>query len=253
MRARRSVMAAGEQRTFTSFLEGVTVRDRTILLSLCAVFTGVALAACDRHADADTDSCFDMNAPGVVVYLPGIDLLIRDRYGRGQALGATVIVRRGGDSVETRGEDTLHVRAGYVTAGTFSIHVRKPFYRDTVLSNVVVRSGDCAVLVTHVPLTLQLAPNAPPIRSIAIIGTAFLVIPGEQQQLEARIDADPGVDTSVSWALSDTTLARIDAAGVVTAKCSLAGGVESVRAIASADTTLQATAQFGVQKQASCP
>ena len=246
-------MALGEQRAFTSFLEGVTVRDRAVLLSACAVFSGVALAACDRHADADTDSCFDMNAPGVVVYLPGIDLLIRDRYGRGQALGATVIVRRGGDSVETRGEDTLHVRAGYVTAGTFSIHVRKPFYRDTVLSNVVVRSGDCAVLVTQVPLTLQLAPNAPPIRSIAIIGTAFLVIPGEQHRLEARIDADPGVDTSVSWALSDTTLARIDASGVVTAKCSLAGGIETVRAIAIADTTLQATAQFGVQKQASCP
>jgi hypothetical protein len=229
------------------------VRDRSLLLSVCAAFSVVAFSACDRHADADTDSCFDMSAPGVVVYLPGIDVLIRDRYGRGQALGATVIVRRGGDSLETRGQDTLHVRAGYTTAGTFSIHVRKPFYRDTVLSNVIVRSGDCAVLVTEVPLTLQLEPNAPPMRSIAIVGTGFLVVPGEQRQLEARIDADPGVDTSVSWTLSDTTLAGIDAAGVVTARCSLTGGIETVRAIAIADTTLQATAQFGVQKQASCP
>jgi hypothetical protein len=194
-----------------------------------------------------------MTAPGTVIYLPGIDLQIRDRYGRGQALGATVVVRRASDSLETKGTDTLHVHAGYTTAGAFTVHVSKQFYRDTVVANVMVRSGDCNILVTPLPLTLRLAPNAPPIRSIAIIGTGYLILPGEQRQLTARIDADPGVSTSVTWRLADTTLARIDAAGVVTARCSLAGGIETVRAVVNADTTLQATAQFGVQKQGSCP
>jgi hypothetical protein len=189
----------------------------------------------------------------VVIFNGGIDLLITDAYGRGEALGTTATVRRGTDSIRTTGSDTLHLDAGYAATGSFSVRVSRPFYRDTVLPNIVVQSGDCNILVTHVPVTLRLAPNAPPLRSVAIIGAEFLVFPGEQRQLIARVDADPGVDTRVTWSLSDSTLARITETGRVEAKCSLAGGVETVRVTMVADTTLHATRQFGVQKQTTCP
>jgi hypothetical protein len=120
------------------------------------------------------------------------------------------------------------------------------------LSNVVVQAGDCSVLTSHVALTLQLAAGAPAIRSIGVLGADFLVNPGEQRHLTARFDADPTVPTTVIWRLSDATLAQIDNDGVVTAKCSLAGGTETVTAIATADTTVRGSVRFGVQKQSAC-
>jgi len=215
-----------------------------------ALVIAAALTACDH--DTSKLSCFDMSAPGVIVYNTGIDLLVRDKFGRGEALGTTVTVHQSSDSLVTTGTDTLHVNAGYTNAGTFSVHVSRPFYRDTVLTNVVVQAGDCSVLTTHVALTLQLAAGSPAIRAIAILGADFLVNPGEQRHLTARFDADPNVPTTVIWRLSDAALAQIDNDGVVTAKCSLAGGTETVAAIATADTTARGSARFGVQKQTTC-
>lgn len=211
-----------------------------------------ALAACDQATEKKS-SCFEMSAPGVVAYIPGVDLTIRDVYGRGEALGAHIVVHQGADSMMSLGEDTLHARAGYTYAGTFTVRVSRPFYRDTVVRNVVVRAGECSVLTTAIPVTLQLAPNAPAIRSITLIGAEFLFTPGEQRRLTARFDVDPVVPTTVRWRLSDTTLVRIDDAGVVTSKCTLTGGSETVTAIATVDTTFQATTQFSVQKQTECP
>jgi len=75
---------------------------------------------------------------------------------------------------------------------------------------------------------------------------------GQQRQLSARFDANPGVPTTVTWRVSDANLAQIDASGLITAKCSLAGGTETVTAIATADTTVRGSARFGVQAQTAC-
>ena len=109
-----------------------------LFAGIAALFTVAALGACDH--DTAINSCFDMRFPGVVVYLPGIDLAVRDPFGRGEALGTTVVVHNGADSVVATGLDTLHVRAGYTFAGTFSVRVSRPFYRDTVLTNVLVKA-----------------------------------------------------------------------------------------------------------------
>jgi hypothetical protein len=225
-------------------------RPRLYLAGMVALFIGAGLVACDH--DTAKASCFDMSAPGVLVYVPGIDLVLRDRFGRGEALGTTVIVHNGNDSVVTTGIDTLHVPAGYTYAGTFSVRVTRPFYRDTVLSNVVVQAGDCSVKTLQLPLTLQLAPGAPSLRSVGVFGADFLSTPGTTRQLTARFDADPGIPTTVSWRVSDAALADINAAGLVTAKCSLAGGTETVTAVATADTTVRGSVNFGVQKQTTC-
>jgi len=225
------------------------VQHRLICVT-ASLLSAFALAACDH--DTATNSCFDTFTPGVVVYRPGIDVVVRDQFGRGEALGTTVVVHNGSDSVVTTGIDTLHVSAGYQYAGTFSVRVSRPFYRDTVLNNVVVKASDCSYTIVQLPLTLQLAPNAPALRSVNVFGADFLSTPGQQRQLTARFDANPGGPTTVIWRVSDNTLAQIDPSGVVTAKCSTAGGTETVTAIATVDTTARGSARFSVQAQTAC-
>ena len=212
-----------------------------------------ALAACSHDHDEEGTSCFGPLVNGVVAYMPGIDALVHDANGRGLALGTTVTVYRGTDSTKTTGYDTLHIRGGFLDAGNFKVRVSRPFYQDAVLPSVTVLPGQCNVVVTVVPVPLQLAPGAPPIRSIAVFGVDFLYAPGVQRQLSARLDADASVSTTVIWRLSDTTLARIDGTGLVTAKCSLAGGVDTVTAMPAADTTFKGKALFGVAKVTTCP
>lgn len=132
------------------------------------------------------------------------------------------------------------------------MRVSRPFYRDTVLTNVVVSASDCSVQIVQVPVTLPLTAGAPALRSIAVLGADVLSAPGQQRQLSVRFDANPGVPTTVVWRVSDASLAQVDANGLVTAKCSLAGGTETVAAIATADTTVRGSARFGVQSQTTC-
>ena len=231
--------------------EDVHVR-RSMLATAAAPFIALcAQLACAR--DATPGSCVNLMLPGVVVYLPGIDVLVRDANGRGEALGTKVVVYRGADSMVAIGFDTLLVNAGYNVAGTFNVRVNRPFYRDTVISNVIVADGRCTVVTTELPVTLQLIAGAPRLRSLAVVGAQFMSAAGAQRQLQARFDADPSVPATVTWRLTDTTLARIDAAGLVTAKCSVIGGVETVSAVASVDTTVKASAEFGVARQSTCP
>ena len=228
------------------------MRHSAVIIATASIVVTGALVACssDKH---EGESCYSPLINGVVAYSPGIDILVRDANGRGEAFGTTVTVFSATDSIATTGTDTLHIRAGYTAPGTFKVRVRRPFYRDAVLPSVVVVPGQCNVVVTFVPVTLDLAPGAPPVRSIVVFGADFLYAPGVQRQLSARFDADASVPTSVNWRLSDTTIARIDATGLVTAKCSLAGGGDTVTATATVDTTLKAKAVFSVAKVAACP
>jgi hypothetical protein len=191
----------------------------------------------------------------VVVYLPGIDLLVKDASGQGQALGDTAITYRGIDSVISRGFDTLHVWAGFGAPGTYAVRLKRKFYRETVIPGVVVQSGVCGGPVTTIlPVTLQLAPGAPALRSIAVFGVQFLHAPGVQSQAVARFDADPTVQRTVTWRLSDTTIARIDANGLITAKCTIRSNVvDTVTALATIDTMVRAKALFSVAQQGNCP
>jgi hypothetical protein len=227
------------------------MRNLRVIIATSSLVVAGALVACSH--DEEGASCYGPLINGVVAYSPGIDLLVRDANGRGAAFGSRVTVYSGADSMTTTGTDTLHIRAGFMYAGNFKVRVHRPFYQDAVLPSVTVVAGQCNVVVTSAPVTLTLAPGAPAIRSLVVFGADFLYAPGVQRQLSARFDADPSVPTTVGWRLSDTTLARIDATGLVTSRCSLAAGVDTVTAIATADTTVRANAVFGVAKVAACP
>jgi hypothetical protein len=143
-------------------------------------------AAC--AGSRDSDPCMP-TAPGTVVYRPGIDVVVRDASGRGAAIGDTSITYRGADSVLAFGFDTLHLPAGFVVPGTYSVRVKRPYYNDGVVPSVTVTADQCGGPVTQqVTVTLQLEPGAPSLRSIAILGDAFLPSPGAKTQLVTRFD-----------------------------------------------------------------
>jgi len=192
--------------------------------------------------------------PGVVVQGPGIDLQVRDPFGRGQAIGTTATVTRSdGFMAGVDVQDTLNILAVYGTEGTFTVTLTRPYYADVSVYPIAVSFGsDGCVNVKKIPVTLQLAANAPPVRAITILGADFLDHAGAQVQLVPHFDANPGVSTAVAWQVSDTTLATVDANGLVTAKCSKSGGTVKVTVTSVADPTVTSSVNMGVAPTASC-
>jgi hypothetical protein len=103
-----------------------------------------------------------------------------------------------------------------------------------------------------VPVTLVLAAGAPPLRAIDVAGATYLGEQGAQAQLIAHFDADPGVSRAVTWQLNDTTLATIDANGLVTAKCPNPGGTLKATATSVATPQVSGDASMSVAPVATC-
>lgn len=214
---------------------------------------GAALLACS-HDDANNGQTCQPIVDGIIIYAPGIDLQVRDPFGRGQAIGTNAIIRRSDGTVDHgQASDTVNIVGARNVAGTFDVTLSRPYYSDVTLSGVRVFSTGCSVQTTTIPVTMPLAPGAPPLRALTILGQDFLYQPGVQLHLVAYFDANPSVSRAVTWTLSDTSLATVDASGTVTAKCSKSGGTETVTATALYDGTTSASAQFGVGPAASCP
>ena len=214
---------------------------------------GAAILACS-HDDANNGQTCQPIVDGVIIYAPGIDLQVRDPFGRGQAIGTTAIIRASDGTVEHgQSNDTVNIVGPANAAGTFTVTLSRPYYSDVTLNGIKVFSTGCSVQTTTIPVTMPLAPGAPPLRALTILGRDFLYQPGVQLHLVAYFDANPDVSRAVTWTLSDTSLATVDASGTVTAKCSKSGGTETVTATAAYDGTTSASAQFGVAPAASCP
>ena len=218
-----------------------------------------AVVACSSD-DTPTPGCLRAGVgpgavPGVVALGPGLDLQIRDQFGRGQAIGTTAIVSRtDGAQAAVDVQDTLNILAVYGVEGTFNVTLTRPFYKDATISNVAIALTPQGCLnTTKIPVTLDLAPGAPPVRAIAILGATFLDQPGAHAQLLPHFDADPGVSTAVTWQVSDATLATVDANGLVTAKCTKSGGTVKVTAASVVDPSVTSFVNLGVAPAASCP
>jgi hypothetical protein len=121
------------------------------LLSLTPTLLAIAVACGGKD-----DPCLPI-APGVAVFEPGIDLLVRDASGRGEALHDTSITYQGVDSTYMVSFDTLHLMAGFGRPGAYAVRVKRPYYRDAVIPGITVAQGQCGGTVTvQVPVTLQL-------------------------------------------------------------------------------------------------
>ncbi|HWH50861.1 MAG TPA: hypothetical protein VN651_04920 [Gemmatimonadaceae bacterium] len=221
---------------------------------IVAAAAGLA-AACTSHGDSGQlrATCMDPFVPGVVTALPSVNLAVKDRAGHGIALGSTVSVEGISTPVPILDSDTTHVFLS-PPVGTYTLHVGKPFYRDTSILNVTVTVDECGrTATTAVSATLDLLPDAPAFRSVDILGARFLGEPGDKDTLRAYFDAAPDVSRAVSWRLGDTTIASLTPEGIVTDKCTLDGGTETVTVVPAADTTRKTSARFSVAPRTFCP
>ena len=222
--------------------------------SVAALLAAVMSACSSSNSLRDVGGCMS-TAPGVLVAAPGIDFQVRDPYGVAQAIGTTADVKRStGEPVgSTNYDDTLHLYSAFDIAGTFNATLKRPYYEDAAVANIVVTPDGCLVKTTVVLVTLQLAPGAPAIRSIALVSSILPDHPDNRFQLLAHFDADPSVPRDVSWSSSDTTLATVDANGIVTSKCVKTGGTVTITATASANSSITASTPVAVTPTASCP
>lgn len=228
------------------------------LVVAVSLFTAVA-SACSGDA-APKPGCLHAGVgpgavPGVVVQGPGLDIQVRDPFGRGQAIGTTAVVRRtDGALASTNLQDTLNILADYGVEGNFSVTLTRPYYKDSTIPSVTVSfTPDGCLNVTKIPVTMQLAAGAPALRAITILGAEFLDHAGAVVQLTPHFDANPGVSTAVTWQASDTTLATVDANGLVTAKCTKSGGTVKVTVTSVVDQSITNFVNMSVAPATSCP
>lgn len=214
---------------------------------------GATAVACSSSSVGETVQGCGGRIPGVIVQVAGIDLQVRDPFGVAQAIGTVATVRRS-DGTEAFAvvNDTLNIHAAFNVTGTFTVTLSRTYYRDATVANVSVTPDGCVVHTTTVPVALELAPGAPALRAMALVGGDFLDHPGAQATLLAHFDADPGVSRAVNWQVSDATLASVDANGVVTAKCTKSGGTVKVSATSVVDATITSFVNLGVAPTASC-
>ena len=213
----------------------------------------IAVAAACSGSDDSPLGCGG-NAPGVIAQVAGIDLQVRDPFGVAQAIGTTIVARKAdGNDVSFVVEDTLNINTAYNSVGTFTVTVTRPYYRDATIANVSVTPSGCVVHTTTVPVSLELAPGAPALRAIAVVGGDFLDHAGAQATLLAHFDADPSVSRTVTWQVNDAKLASVDANGVITAKCTTSGGTAKVTATSTVDASITSSVNVGVAPTAACP
>src|SRR5206468_10427219 len=85
-------------------------------------------------------------------------------------------------------------------------------------------------------VTLELKPGAPKVRSVVILsGNMGFGLPDLTAQLQATVDADPGVSTAVTWSSSDTTVATVTPTGLVRSRCRRTPGESIITAASVVD------------------
>jgi hypothetical protein len=193
-----------------------------------AVFAGM-LAACERSPSEVV--CLSIGGASIVV-------TVRTPDGTPAARGATLIIRDGAFA-DTAGPayGYLQLSAGNRRPGVYDVTVTKPWYQSVLVPSVVAAGGPCGVeSPTGLDVTLTLLPAAPPVRSIVAsppvmgFGAADLTV-----QLTAYVDAAAGVDTSVTWQISDSTVAALSPTGLLRSRCRTATGSATIEARSVAD------------------
>ncbi|MES2179961.1 MAG: hypothetical protein V4550_19020 [Gemmatimonadota bacterium] len=197
----------------------------------------------------------------LVGYMP-LNVTIRNAAGRGLALGATVFAIDGPRRVAYReAYDTLTISPIDLTGGPrYDVLVSKPYYNDTLVSGVQTFNGACGRTeaqgyhVVQLPITLSLAPNAPPVRSLFLLGGNLILDRSSSgintpRVIRPFLDADPGFPQGVVWRITgDTASVNFDySAGTITYRCRPTTGFLKVVARATADTSVFGSIDVAVQ------
>jgi hypothetical protein len=186
------------------------------------------------RVDPGVYACVGTGGPSVLVE-------VRDPYGRPAAFGTTIVIQDGTfiDSVSGINGDSLHVGAGNRRPGTYEVRLYKPGYERVVLHDVKA-PGDTLcryALPSDIrKVRLELRPGGPKVRSVVILSSNMSFgLPDLTAQLQAMVDADPGVSTAVTWSSSDTTVATITPTGLLRSRCRRTPGETMITAASVVD------------------
>src|SRR5437899_8117994 len=172
---------------------------------------------------------------------------IRTEDGVPAAAGARVILDGRDTAWSSPVSDAvvIHVGDDYAKRHV-TVRIDKPWYHTIVLPDVPVEVDRCGVVATTpVPVQLTLRQDAPAIRSLYVGRRGLFAGGRSNSQLRAVLDAVPGISDSVIWSSSDTTVAVVDARGIMTTRCRKTYREAFMRATLVADTTIRDSLVMG--------
>ena len=179
--------------------------------------------------------------------VPAVAVHIRTEDGAPAAAGARVIVDDRDTSWSTPFRDAVIIFAdGYYPNPRVTVRVEKRWYHTVIVPDVRLQTDRCGlVATTRVPVQLKLLPDAPAIRSLYVGRRGLFAEGRHRSNLGLVLDALPGVSDSVIWSSSDTTVAVVDAQGVMTTRCRKTYRSAFIRATLVADTTIRDSLVMG--------
>lgn len=185
---------------------------------------------------------------------PALVVAVREDNGRPAARGTTLETRdERGHVNRVTGLDVSTVR---IHSGPFGLRyrVRKRGFDAPPDGEVFVRMVGCGIIPESVSVTLRRRPDAAPLRMVAIpAGGDINFGAGEYSlQLGAVVDADPGVDTTVTWRTSDQRIVTVTGDGVIRSRCLTDKRNAVVTAITRAAPHLRARARITVWGDSTC-
>jgi len=189
---------------------------------------------------------------------PAVAVDVRDDLGRPAALGTRLVVRDGAFADTAVGEwDLLTVGAADNRAGVYHVRISRPWYSDVERQNVVVPGDRCGAIATvRVSVSLVRVPGAPAVRNVMVYPARYWFYPpaGRSMDYRAFVDADPGIDTTVAWAIDDTVVASLTSTGRATAQCRTSYADAVITATSNADPNVRGLGYLRVYANAStCP
>jgi hypothetical protein len=159
-----------------------------------------------------------------VQYL-NLSVAVRDTQGRPIARGASLEVRfkkyRDRIPAARASRSALWLVYPQEVAGTFDVRVEKPGYAPAETTGVYIPDGEChAAGSAQLALVLRELPGKPRVRSVTILGSGMGLGPGEiSSDVYGHVDATEGIDTSIVWSSSDTSIFVVSPTGTVTSRC----------------------------------
>lgn len=234
----QATMASGESRTFTALVnvaEGVdpgvmwrTNNSTVISVSQTGVVTAVGIGNATVTAVSVADTTRRANA--IVAVVPTVRSLTLAQsavnlfLGQAQQLNATIATDAGvSQTLIWRSSNTA---AASVSGSGLVTAVAAGQTTITVLSSAdTTKRATAAVTVSSRPLTITLSH-----------GDFGLNVNGTQQ-ISALVTADPGVGTGLAWSSSNSSVATVNSAGLVTA---ISQGTAQIIATSVADPSKSA-------------
>lgn len=223
------------------------MKKRIVLF--CAAITALAVAACDGFP-------LNVGCAGVGYY--AVQVAIRDVQGNPQALNASITLYDGTFTERDSSiYDPLTILGASERGGrTYDILVSKPYYQDVWVRGVKAPGGGCVTgnekASITVPVVLQLASNAPPVRTVRLLPPRIVLDrPPYRDTATFRtyVDANAGLSRAVFWRITgDTGSVTFDATtGKFNYRCLARSGLIIVSALSVADSTVVGKAELAVQ------